>query len=677
MDMRVAAATLLLATAVNSVALGETAVRVSPPGYAPSLGVSAVSVDGRALLPMSHAGRPSLWRSDGTFEGTHLLLDNAAYSSQRAVAVMDGIAYFHANGEVWRTDGTPAGTTPFLSNVAEVSFLAAGGGRVWYLTGGGLQQLWVADVASGQKSLAALIPFPDNLLVVDDLAYFTTWSDSAFRLFRSDGTPAGTYALALDGFGGTSFGIYAPQRMGGAVYFAGFSDWDSGLAEPWRSEGAAASTSQIIDLVPGKDASQPYGFTPVLGRMFFTAEQVTPALWATDGTAAGTVQVASLAAHVQDIHRAGRLAYFTTGGGCGGSGGERLWRSDGTSQGTFVLADCLGPSATTFAVGMAADAAGRLVFAACDGATGCEPWISDGTAAGTRLLVDVVPGASSSNPREFVWAGGRVFFAAGGAADRAWWSVDVPAPPMADFDRDGYADLCWQGVDDRLWIWYMRGIEAVDRTVTEPATLSAGERLAGCGDIDGDGAADLLFRDSVTGAVGAWSMDASRRRETHALPYKAQLNWDLFAVADIDGDRSNDLLWHDRRNGRLLAWLMNGLERRSAAALSPKEVDDTQWRPAGAGDFDGDGKADILWRHERTGRLVAWLMDGLSRRTGVLLNPPQAGSLDWRVQSVLDLDSDGDADIVWRNHLSGRLVAWLMSGTTRLDGRYLSPSQTP
>ena len=39
-------------------------------------------------------------------------------------------------------------------------------------------------------------------------------------------------------------------------------------------------------------------------------------------------------------------------------------------------------------------------------------------------------------------------------------------------------------------------------------------------------------------------------------------------------------------------------------------VSDTQWQIVGNGDYNGDGKSDVLWRHGITDRNVMHLMDG-------------------------------------------------------------------
>jgi hypothetical protein len=61
-------------------------------------------------------------------------------------------------------------------------------------------------------------------------------------------------------------------------------------------------------------------------------------------------------------------------------------------------------------------------------------------------------------------------------------------------------------------------------------------------------------------------------------------------------------------------WLMNGAELSSGAIV---EHDQRMWRPVQIGDFNGDGKADIVVRH-KNGDLAMWLMDGAT----VLSNQP-------------------------------------------------------
>jgi hypothetical protein len=53
---------------------------------------------------------------------------------------------------------------------------------------------------------------------------------------------------------------------------------------------------------------------------------------------------------------------------------------------------------------------------------------------------------------------------------------------------------------------------------------------------------------------------------------------------------------------------MNGATYSGYAELP--QVADTNWQIVGTGDFNSDGKTDILWRNKSTGQNVVWFMNG-------------------------------------------------------------------
>jgi hypothetical protein len=66
--------------------------------------------------------------------------------------------------------------------------------------------------------------------------------------------------------------------------------------------------------------------------------------------------------------------------------------------------------------------------------------------------------------------------------------------------------------------------------------------MVGTGDFNGDSRADILWRNTASGADAIWYQrhDLHRRER---LPPIADLNWQIVGTGDFDGDGTSDLLW--------------------------------------------------------------------------------------------------------------------------------------
>jgi hypothetical protein len=70
------------------------------------------------------------------------------------------------------------------------------------------------------------------------------------------------------------------------------------------------------------------------------------------------------------------------------------------------------------------------------------------------------------------------------------------------------------------------------------------------------------------------------------------------------------------------------------------------WIIKGSGDFNSDGKSDILWENV-DGRAAVWLLDGFT-----ILDARAVGGVPgpgWHVRGSGDFDGDGNSDILWQN----------------------------
>ena len=124
---------------------------------------------------------------------------------------------------------------------------------------------------------------------------------------------------------------------------------------------------------------------------------------------------------------------------------------------------------------------------------------------------------------------------------------------------------------------------------------------------------------------------------------------------DFNGDGRADALWR-ATSGDLVMWLMNGGSITSEIPLG--EVA-TTWTIVGIGDFNNDGKADILWR-DSSGNVALWLMNAGTVTAALGLgNVPTT----W-IAHVGDYNSDGHADILWRDASGGGVFLWLMNNGT-------------
>jgi hypothetical protein len=312
----------------------------------------------------------------------------------------------------------------------------------------------------------------------------------------------------------------------------------------------------------------------------------------------------------------------------------------------------------------------------------------------TPGLVSVASGAYHSISRTgdgALWSWGHNLYGQIGNGTRSsnWLPLPVSAPGgdgvfnlgaspalRADLGGDGRSDILWRNsASGENYVYPMNATailagEGYLRTVTDPDW-----RIAGTGDFDGDGAADILWRNASTGANYVYFMNGRSIVNEGYLRTVADQSWRVAGVGDFDGDGKDDILWRHSITGENYVYIMEGL------AISPAEgylrtVAVPDWKIVGVADFDGDGRADILWRHEGSGQNYLYPMDGKAiKPTEGYLRP--VADTAWQVKGVGDFDGDGKADIVWRNSASGENYVCLMNGPAVVNEGYLRTVPDP
>ncbi|MBI1880696.1 MAG: hyalin [Chloroflexi bacterium] len=189
-------------------------------------------------------------------------------------------------------------------------------------------------------------------------------------------------------------------NLNGTLFFAA-DDGVNGF-ELWKSNGTAAGTTLVKDILPGSSGSYPYGSNPaslrnVNGSLFFTADDGVNGLelWRSDGTLVGT----SL---VKDIWPGSGSAFLITYTATE----EELGKDNSSSSDSKIGVPIPQRIYDLVAVN------GTLFFTASDGVNGFELWKSDGTSAGTVLVKDIYPGNLHSFPTHLTNVNGTLFFVA-------------------------------------------------------------------------------------------------------------------------------------------------------------------------------------------------------------------------------------------------------------------------
>lgn len=405
----------------------------SMPYYLTAFGDRVAFVAADSALSGGFGRNAELWISDGTAGGTYKPLeinpDGPASPSQ--LFAHGSTLYFTAyDGDqlhVYASDGTTAGTRPLNDDGRTVfspasSFVALSdkllfalateesGNELFTVENDVLQLVSDINGTTGNGH-------PEELVALDETVVFVADGEKYNELWGSDGTSHGTQRLLENTAPGDA--VLGLARHGERVFFGRFLN--DGTAALWATDGTAAGTVEVV-AQPQWDSV--YDFVSAESRLFFTVN--SRELWKTDGTAAGSFLVEVWEDNVQWMTAAGDDVFMSARAT---TSGRELWFSDGTTVGTYMVKD-INPGVADSSPSYLTMIDGTLFFSANNGTNGTELWVSDGTADGTQLVKDINTTTRSADafPQFIMAYNGLVYFSADdGVHGRELWVTDGTA----------------------------------------------------------------------------------------------------------------------------------------------------------------------------------------------------------------------------------------------------------
>jgi Ca2+-binding RTX toxin-like protein len=249
-----------------------------------------------------------------------------------------------------------------------------------------------------------------------------------------------------------------------------------------------------------------------------------------------------------------------------------------------------------------------------------------------------------------------------GNTDAAWnnASSNWHIVGTGDFNGDGRADILWKSDSGEVTNWlgsanggFTGNIANADNNV------GAGWQVAGTGDFNGDGRSDVLWRNSTTGTITDWlgQANGSFIGNTDAAWNNAASSWHIVGTGDFNGDGRTDILWKSD-GGEVTNWLGTPNGGFAGNIANADNNVGAGWAVAGTGDVNGDGRDDVIWRNSTTGNVTDWLGQANGSFTGNTGYAWNNASTSWHIVQVGDFNGDGHADILWQSD-SGEVTNWL------------------
>jgi limonene-1,2-epoxide hydrolase len=244
---------------------------------------------------------------------------------------------------------------------------------------------------------------------------------------------------------------------------------------------------------------------------------------------------------------------------------------------------------------------------------------------------------------------------------------DWNAEGVADFNGDGLADTLWRNTTSgQTQVSISNTLGNIDHIEYQWKLRNADWIAEGVGDFNGDGNADTLWRNSVSGQTQVSISNSHGNIERIEYQWKLRnSDWNAEGIADFNGDNFADVLWRNTLSGQTQVSISNAQGNIDRIEYQWKLRDST-WNAEGVGDFNGDGLADALWRNTASGQTQVSVSNSLGNIDRIEYQW-KLRNTDWKAEGSADFNGDGFTDTLWRNTANGQTQISISNNLGNID----------
>ena len=293
--------------------------------------------------------------------------------------------------------------------------------------------------------------------------------------------------------------------------------------------------------------------------------------------------------------------------------------------------------------------------------TGVQRFGKDATVSGTG----VISGGTALPPHSMTYSSSIDAFSNNSWLTVAGWAGNTYPIATGDFNGDGKNDVLVNAIPSGNYHVLLSNGAGFTNGVwlTVPSWANFTLPMA-VGDFDGDGKSDVLVNVNQSGAYDVLLSNGSSftRQNWLTVPGWAGTTVLPMTGGDFNGDGKSDVVVNAFQSGSYHILLSSGSNFTNQQWLTVPGWAGTTVLPMAVGDFNGDGKNDVLVNAFQGGNYHVLRSSGAGFTNGQWLSVPSWGGPNPLPMAMGDFNGDGKNDVVVNAYQSGQFYAATAQG---------------